>query len=100
VISAETTTTPQPERVVNISVTQSKNSVDIRVDGGKDAASLTSLHVRITNHDGTTVQRDIQSPETGRTYSIQYYRDANADKVNLVGTFSGGFQQTLLITTL
>jgi hypothetical protein len=96
----DTTATQHPRMAVNISAEETRNSVIVQVDGGNDAGSLASLNVRITNHDGTTVQRTIYSPEIGKPYSIQYYRNANADKINIVGTFSDGFQQTLLITTL
>jgi hypothetical protein len=85
---------------VDITATETANEVVIQVHGGNDAAALTSLNIRIANHDDTTVQRTIQSPEIGRSYSIQYYRNANADRVNIVGTFSDGYQQTLLMTSL
>jgi hypothetical protein len=96
----ETTTTPHSGRVVNITAVQTESSVVIRVDGGNDAASLASMNIRITNNDGTTVQRTIQSPEAGRPYSIEYFRNANAEKVNIIGTFSDGYQQTLLMTSV
>jgi hypothetical protein len=96
----DTTATQHPRMVVNISAEQTTDSVIIRIDGGTNAAALTSLNVRITNHDGTTIQRMIQSPVVGNPYTIQYYRIANAANVNIVGTFSDGFQQTLLMTSL
>lgn len=96
----ETTVTPHPRMAVNISAEQTLDSVIIRVDGGNDAKSLGSLNVRITNRDGTTIQRTIPSPVVGNPYAIQYYRVANAANANVVGTFSDGYQQTLLMTSL
>ncbi|MFA5268752.1 MAG: hypothetical protein WC379_12350 [Methanoregula sp.] len=97
---AETTVTPHLRMAVNVSAEQTLDSVIIRVDGGNDAKSLSSLNVRITNRDGTTFQRTISSPVVGNPYAIQYYRIANAANVNVVGTFSDGYQQTLLMTSL
>ena len=70
------------------------------LDGGKDAGALTSLSIHINNYDGTSVQRTIPAPGIGRSYSIQYFQNANAKTANIIGTFSDGFQQTLLITSL
>lgn len=83
-----------------MSAEQTLDSVIIRVDGGNDAKSLASLNVRITNRDGTTIQRTIPTPVVGNPYTIQYYRIANAATVNIVGTFTDGFQQTLLMTSV
>jgi hypothetical protein len=86
--------------VVNVTAEKTLDSVVIRVDGGRDAGALTSLSVHINNYDGTSVQRTIPAPGIGRVYSIQYFQNANAKTANIIGTFSDGFQQTLLITTL
>jgi hypothetical protein len=96
----DTTATPHPAMAVTMSAEQTLDSVIIRVDGGNDAKSLTSLNVRITNRDGTTIQRTIPTPVVGNPYTIQYYRIANAATVNIVGTFADGFQQTLLMTSV
>lgn len=100
VLVPDTTVTQHPPMAVNVSAEKTADSVVIRVDGGNNAGSLTSLEVRINNYDGTSVQRSIPAPEVGRPYSIQYFRTANAATVNVVGTFSDGFQQTLLITSV
>lgn len=99
-VPTDTTIPPHPRMAVNITVGETANSVIILVAGGNDTAALSSINVRITNLDGTTVQRVIHSPVVGRPYSIQYYRYANAANVNIVGTFSDGFQQTLLMTSV
>lgn len=96
----DTTPTPHLPAVVNITARRTQDSVLIRVEGGSDAAALTALSVRIMNFDGSTVQRTIPAPETGKDYSIQYFRTANARTVNVVGTFADGYQQTLLLSSL
>jgi hypothetical protein len=96
----DTTAHPHPVMAVNISAEKSQSSVIVRIGGGSDAGALTSLDVHINNYDGTTVDRTIPSPEVGREYSIQYFREANAANVNIVGTFSDGYKQTLLLTAV
>jgi hypothetical protein len=100
VMLPDTTATQHLPMTVVITATETTSDVIIQVQGGKDAEALTTLNIRITNYDGTTVQRTILSPEIGTPYNIQYYRNANADRVNIVGTFSDGYQQTLLMTNL
>ena len=100
VMVPDTTATPHLPAAVNVTATETQDSVVIRVNGGTDAGSLTSLSIKIMNYDGTSVQRTIAAPETGRDYSIQYFHTANARTINVVGTFADGYQQTLLITTL
>ena len=95
-----TTATPHPLMVVNVTAEQTTDSVIIRVEGGRDAGALTSLSVHLTNYDGTSVQRTIAAPAVGKPYSIQYFQNANAKTANIIGTFSDGFQQTLLLTSL
>lgn len=96
----DTTATVHPVMAVNVTAEKTQGSVIIQLDGGRDAVSLTSLNVRITNYDGTIVQRTIPSPETGKPYEIAYRGYSNAAKINIVGTFSDGYQQTLLMTSL
>jgi hypothetical protein len=100
VMSPAMPVTRHPLMVVNVTAEQTIDSVIIRVDGGRDAGALTSLSVHLTNYDGTTVQRTITAPAVGKTYSIQYFQNANAKTANIIGTFSDGFQQTLLLTSL
>jgi hypothetical protein len=100
VILPDTTATQHPRMMVNISAEKMTDSVVISVDGGPDAGALASLVVRINNYDGTSVQRTLPSPEIGRQYRIQYFRTANAANVNIIGTFSDGYQQTLLMTSV
>jgi hypothetical protein len=100
VMLPDTTATRHPPMAVNVTAEKTIDSVVIRVDGGRDAGALTSLAVHINNYDGTSVQRTIPAPGIGKPYSIQYFQNANARTINIIGTFSDGFQQTLLITSL
>jgi len=100
ILLPDTTATQHPRMAVNVSAEKMTDSVVISVDGGNDAGALTSLAVRINNYDGTSVQRTLQSPGIGKQYRIQYFRTANAANVNIIGTFSDGYQQTLLMTTV
>jgi len=100
VMFTDTTVTGHPGMAINITAEKTQSSVIIRLDGGSDAASLTSLNVRITNYDGVIVQRTIPSLELGKPYEIPYRGYSNAAKINIVGTFSGGYQQTLLMMDL
>jgi hypothetical protein len=96
----DTTVTGHLRTAVNVTAEKTQGSVIIRLDGGVDAASLTSLNVRITNYDGNVVQRTIAYPEIGKPYEIPYRGYSNAAKINIIGTFSDGYQQTLLMTDL
>jgi hypothetical protein len=96
----DTTATVHPRMAVDVSAEKTQSSVIIRLDGGSDAASLSSLNVRITNYDGIVVQRTLPLLEIGKPYQIDYRGYSNAAKINIVGTFSDGYQQTLLMTDL
>lgn len=95
---ADTTATPEPRREVNITATKSGAEVIVIVEGGKDAAGLASMDIRITNYDGTLNTRTISHPGTGKSYTFTYRGNANAARINIIGTFSDGYQQTLLMT--
>lgn len=99
-ILPDTTATLNPLREINVTATETLSDVIIQYNGGKDAAALTALNIRITNQDGTTIQRTIQAPAIGKPYAISYFRNANADVVNIVGVFNDGSQQTVLMTRM
>jgi hypothetical protein len=95
-----TPVTPHPEKYVNFTASQSQTLVNITYNGGPDAADLQSVAILITNHDGTQVERTIMNPTIGATYSFTYRGTANAARVNIIGTFQDGYQQTVLIETV
>ena len=89
---------PVPLRDVNISATKEDPDVVVLVSGGKDALGLASMDIRITNYDGTIDTRTIAPVIVGKPYIFTYRGNANAARVNIIGTFSDGYQQTLLMT--
>ena len=81
-----TAVTPHPRMAVNVTAEQTASEVIVQVTGGADAASLTFLNIRITNHDGSLNLQTISSPETGKPVPVpvprvcqcstdQYHRD-------------------------
>ena len=90
-----TPVTPHPVEYVNFTAIQTQTQVNITYNGGPDAANLQSIAILITNHDGTQVQRTIMNPVVGATYSFTYRGTANAARVNIIGTFQDGYQQTV-----
>jgi hypothetical protein len=85
------------QKQVNFTVTQSGSMLNITCDGGPDAADLVSLAVLITNHDGTQIPSTINNPVVNYTYVFPYRGVANAARVNIIGTFRNGYQQTVLM---
>jgi hypothetical protein len=95
---ADTTSTPQPLRDVNVTAMKTESEVVVIVNGGKDAAALASMDIRITNYDGTVITRAISPVAIGKPYVFAYRVNANAARINIVGTFSDGNKQTILMT--
>lgn len=95
--SAAMAPAPVP-RDVNITAVKQDPDVIVVVNGGKDAGSLASMDIRITNYDGTIDTRTIMPVIIGRQYVFSYRGNANAARINIIGTFSDGFKQTILMT--
>ena len=85
------------EKQVGFSVTPSKTMLNITYNGGLDAADLQSINIKVTNQDGTVIPRTIEKPAVGSTYVFTYRGNANPSVVNIIGTFTGGYQQTVLM---
>jgi len=85
------------QKQVNFTVTESKTMVNVTYEGGPDAADLQSINIRIMNQDGTQFPRTIDNPVIGVPYLFTYRGNANAKYVNIVGTFTNGYQQTVLM---
>lgn len=88
---------PDIPRQVNFTATKAGSFVNVTYEGGPDAADLVSLNIRINNQNGQNVQRTITYPVIGSPYVFTYKGVADANVVNIVGTFSDGFQQTVLM---
>ena len=91
------TTIMNVQKQVNFTVTESKTMVNVTYEGGPDAADLQSINIRIMNQDGTQFPRTIDNPVIGVPYLFTYRGNANAKYVNIVGTFTNGYQQTVLM---
>ncbi|MDD4137299.1 MAG: hypothetical protein PHT99_05325 [Methanoregula sp.] len=91
------TTIMNMQKQVNFTVTESKTMVNVTYEGGPDAADLQSINIRIMNQDGTQFPRTIDNPVIGVPYLFTYRGNANAKYVNIVGTFTNGYQQTVLM---
>ncbi len=88
---------PAVPRQVDFSVTEAGPYLNITITGGADAADMVAMNIRITNQNSQYVQRTITSPVIGSPYIFTYRGVADASVVNIVGTFSDGFQQTVLM---
>lgn len=97
-IPADTTATAEPLRDVNVTALKTESEVIVTVNGGRDAAALASMGIRITNYDGSVITRMVSPVVIGKPYVFTYRVTANAARINIVGTFSDGRQQTILMT--
>ena len=85
------------EKQLSFTVTTSKTMLNITYNGGPDAADLQTINIKVTNQDGTVIPRTIETPTVGSTYVFTYRGNANPSVVNIIGTFTGGYQQTVLM---
>ena len=81
---------------INVTAWQKGTDVNVQYNGGADAAYLTALKIQIDNFNGQSVKRTIDYPVVGNTYTFTYMGTADADRVNVVGVFQGGTEQTVL----
>ncbi len=88
---------PDVPRQVNFTVTQAGPYLNVTIAGGADAADMVAMDIRVTNRNTQNVQRIINYPAIGMPYIFTYRGVADASIVNIVGTFSDGFQQTVLM---
>jgi hypothetical protein len=85
---------------VNVTAWQKGSDVYVQYNGGADAAYLVSLRMRIDNYSGGYSERTIQNPAIGSPYIFTYMGTSDADRVNVVGIFQGGTEQTVLFATV
>jgi hypothetical protein len=83
---------------INVTAKQTNNDVIVQYNGGADATYLTALRIRIDNNNGQTVDQTMNYPQPGAVYTFPYMGTPDADRVNVVGIFTGGSQQTVLLT--
>ena len=85
------------EKHLSFDVTKSEKAVTITLKDSPDTADLVALDVLINNQDGSKIKRTIVNPVVGFPYVFTYMGLANPTVVNIVGTFKGGYQQTVLM---
>jgi len=85
---------------INVTAWQKGTDVNVQYNGGADAAYLTALKIQIDNFNGQNVKRTIDYPVVGNMYTFTYMGTADADRVNVVGVFQGGTEQTVLFIYL
>jgi acyl CoA:acetate/3-ketoacid CoA transferase len=85
---------------INMSAWQTGPNVYVQYNGGANAADLTSLNIRIISYSGNVESRTINAPVPNTTWQFTYATSNSANRVNVVGTFSSGRQQTVLFTYL
>lgn len=85
------------EKQIDISAVQNASQVVVQYNGGRDAADLVTLRIRINNRFEDSFQRTINNPVAGAQYVFTYQAPANAQSVNIVGVFRDGTEQTVLM---
>lgn len=90
-------TTPV-HKEINVTAWQTDRNVTVQYNGGKDAALLTTLSIQIDNKNGQKIKRTVLTPIIGNPIVFSYLGTVNADTVNVIGEFSDGTKQTVLLT--
>ena len=90
------TLTPSTKEI-NLTAWQTKSSVFLQYNGGRDAADLVAFRVKIGNLDGSVITRNLTDIGVGGVYEFGYRSIANAKTINVIGMFRDGTEQTLMI---
>jgi hypothetical protein len=91
------TTTPDTTKQLTFEVSKTEKTVNVTYTGGPDAADLLALDVLITNQDGSQIKQTFVEPAVNTPLLFTYMGLADPTVVNIVGTFGGGYQQTVLM---
>ena len=83
---------------INVTAWQTDRNVTVQYNGGRAAAFLTTLYIQIDNKNGQKIRRTILTHVIGNPIVFTYLGTVNADTVNVIGTFSDGSKQTVLLT--
>ena len=89
-------TTDMPKNLTFI-VSKTEKTVNVTYTGGPDAADVMALKIRIDNQDSSDIEQTFLEPVAGTPYIFTYLGLANPVTVNIIGTFRGGYQQTVLL---
>jgi hypothetical protein len=85
---------------INVTAKQSGHNVIVTYTGGASAASLTALKITIYDQNGQVVTRTMENPQPGDVYTFPYEGVPDPANVDVVGIFTGGVQQTVLLTNV
>lgn len=85
---------------INVTAKQSGHDVIVTYNGGASAANLTALKITIYDQNGQVVTRTMENPQPGDVYTFPYEGVPDPSNVDVVGIFTGGVQQTVLLTNL
>jgi len=96
VVTSPAVVTTVAEKHLVFNVTKSAKAVTIILEGG-DTSDLMALDVLITNQDSSKIKQTLIEPVVGFPYIFSYMGLANPTVINIVGTFKGGYQQTVLM---
>lgn len=85
---------------VSVTAWQRNHDVLVQYNGGPDASELTALDITINNYNGQKVSRVMESPQPGNIYTFTYMGTPDPDNIDVIGVFTGGVQQTVLLTNV
>ncbi|MEN6395298.1 MAG: hypothetical protein ABFC78_02310 [Methanoregula sp.] len=85
---------------VSVTAWQRNHDVLVQYNGGPSAAELTALDITINNYNGQKVSRVMESPQPGDVYTFTYMGTPDPDNIDVIGEFTGGVQQTVLLTNV
>ncbi|OPY35570.1 MAG: hypothetical protein A4E35_02396 [Methanoregula sp. PtaU1.Bin051] len=91
-----TSATPVHKQI-DCSAWKTDRSVILKCNGGNDASSLKALRVQIDNQNGQVVKRTLGDPVVGNEYEFPYTVTPDPVTINVVGVFSDGTEQTVLL---
>jgi len=92
-----TAATATVQKHLNFTVSTTDHELIIRYNGGPDAADVTALKVRVDNHNSQDIELTIAYPVIGKEYPFAYKGIPDPNVVNIVGVFTGGYEQTVLM---
>jgi len=90
-------TTTVTTKSLTFNVSKTEKTVNITYTGGPDAADVLALDVQINNQDGSKIKQTFVEPAVGTPFVFTYMGLANPVTANVIGTFKGGYQQTVLM---
>ena len=82
---------------IDVTAWTTEHSAILQYNGGKDTSGLTALKVQIDNQNGPVIKRTFVEPVIGKEYEFPYTGTPDARTINVIGVFSDGTEQTILL---